>query len=109
MQPSTFWTDRQLQAARDLLKPSVHVVIVHTLSDEFSNPSKNPEYWHTLMSASIGEGIDERNQNLTVVTFGNYDHDILSKVAEGMADDPTLRKTMVQSFQYLGYFLNQPF
>ena len=99
---------RQLQAARDLLKPSVHVVIVHTLSDEFSNPNMNPEYWNTLISASIGEGIDDRNKNLTVVTFDNFNHEILRKFAEGMPDDPRLGETMKQSFLYLGHFLNQP-
>ena len=55
-----------------MLKPWVPVVIVHSLSDAFSNPQIHPDYWNTLLRAPIGARIDERNEKLTVVTVAEF-------------------------------------
>ena len=107
MQPSTFWTDRQLQAARDLLKPWVLVVIVHSLSDAYSNPQIHPDYWNTLLRAPIGARIDERNGKLTVATVAEFSHE-MKTAGEGLPDDPTLDVICKQSFAYMVHHLYLP-
>ena len=100
--------DRQLEAARSLLKPRVPVVIVHSLQDSFSNPSINPAYWNTLLRAEVGAGIDERTDKLTVVTMRDYNHDELRQIGEGLPDDPKLLTISNDSFKYLLYYLDLP-
>ena len=100
--------DRQLQAARDLLKPRVPVVIVHSLQDFFSNPIIHPDYWNTLLRAPIGAGINDRTDLLTVVTMAGFGHEELKPMGEGLPDDPTLVEISRESFAYLVHYLNLP-
>ena len=100
--------DRQLEAARSLLKPRVPVVIVHSLMDSFSNPRNNPAYWNTLLRAEVGAGIDEKTEKLTVVTMRDYNHDELQQIGEGLPDDSNLLTISNDSFKYLLYYLDLP-
>ena len=100
--------DRQLEAARSLLKPRVPVVIVHSLMDSFSNPRNNPAYWNTLLRAEVGAGIDEKTENLTVVTMRDYNHDELQQIGEGLPDDSNLLTISNDTFKYLLHYLDLP-
>ena len=95
----------QLQAARDLLKPQVPVVIVHSMTDEFSNPNLHPQYWETLLLATIGDGIGQRNQNLTMVSVPRATHESLKKFAEGFPEREDLRPEAARCFHYLVQYL----
>ena len=91
---------QQLKGARDLLKAKVPVIIVHTRTDHFSNPTLHPLYWDTLLKAKIGDGIDDSLGNVKMETLGDprYDHEILRTVADGVAEDTLLAKIKRESF-----------
>ena len=95
----------QLQAARDLLKPKVPVIIVHSMTDEFSNPNLHPEYWKTLLNAPIGRESDQRNENLIMLTIRRTSHGSLQKFAEGFPEREDLRPEAARCFHYLVQYL----
>ena len=69
--------DRQLDAARRLLRPDMKCVIVHSCVDEFSRPSTHGFHWARLMKKQVA-------QNLMIVTE-HTDTDVdLAEFQEGL-------------------------
>ena len=75
--------ERQLDTARRLLRPGMKCVIVHSLVDEFSNPSTHGLYWKTLMEKPVGHGPYDKSPDLIVVTK-NDTHAGLAVFQEGL-------------------------
>ena len=94
-----------LRGARDLLKPTVHCVIVHSLLDEFSNPHTQSRYWGTLLNASVGAGCNDKSDQLIIVTKKRYNHKALRPLHEGLNMDAELADDFNQMFTWLLHYL----
>ena len=75
------YDDEQLRGARDLLKPTIPCVIVHTTLDEFSTPLSHKIYWGTLLNARLGAGYYDKSDQLVMVTKTKYSHNGLRGAA----------------------------
>ena len=94
--------ERQLEAARRLLRPGMKCVIVHSLVDEFSNPRSHGIYWNTLTGKKVGPGPFDKNQNLQVLTKLTDTHEDLAVFQEGLNfKTPTHRKEFCEIYQWL--------
>ena len=82
-------------ATPTFLKPQVPVVVLHSLTDAFPNPSINADYWLTLLRALIGTGMDERNENLVMITFQNQTNGIFKTASEGFGGGPGMETGLV--------------
>ena len=91
----------QLQAARELLKARVPVVIVHIVKDEFSNPANNPEYWGLILRAQGGRGPDDTDGKLVTMTLNEHRHEDLKGSADSFTSDDTLAVESQQAFSHL--------
>jgi len=104
---------QQLNGARDLLKAKVPVIIVHTRTDHYSNPTLHPLYWNTLLDACNrrnGDGIDDNKGNVEMHTLGDpkYNHESLMKVADGVATDELMARMKRAAFTRLLEKLAEP-
>ena len=96
------------EAARTLLKPQVPVVVLHSLTDAFPNPSINADSSHTLLRAHIGTGMDESNENLVMITFQSQTNGIFKTASEGFGGSPGMARSLDGVFRHLLSHLDQP-
>lgn len=95
---------KQLQAARDLLKPRLPVGVVRA-----SFPTRAATHHIGTQKASTrGESTDERNEELGVITTQRFDHVTLEKFAEGFTDEPPFAETCGNRLLHpLGFLLTR--
>ena len=92
------------------MKAKVPVIIVHSRTDQYSNPTLHPLYWNTLLNARNGDGIDDNKGNVEMQTLGDpkYNHESLMKVADGVATDELMARIKRASFTRLLEKLAEP-
>ena len=63
------------KAAQQLIQTcNAQVAVVHSLSDEHSNPRMHPGYWQYILTPLAGDKLGQRSKSVKVWTFGQDLH-----------------------------------